>query len=168
MALCRSGCAWDPLPRLFLTYNILAKLGSPVHLHLRALEKLQKSGVTIDYSLLTSGSKHILTKLTKSNVEIVAEIVGELVTGSEVSPSLILGHWAAKAFMEHGRLKDNWIEAFSLIQNFVDRLQPKDFRELVTRCILSKESLAAVPRPARGRIFKKAVKQVSVSSCCQL
>jgi len=33
----------------------------------------------------------------------------------------------------------------------------------VTRCILSHESLAAVPRPARGRIFKKAVKQVEVA-----
>ena len=151
----------EDIPRLLIVYSILARLGSPVEVHLTALSKLQKSGIVVDYSLLTSGSQEILSKLTQKNVEIIAEVVGEVGNSSEVTPSTVFGFWAAKAFMEHGRLKENWIEAFSLVQTFVERLQPKDFRELVTRCILSHESLGAVPRPARGRIFKKAVKQVS-------
>ena len=110
--------------------------------------------------VIVESSQDILSKLTQKNVEIVAEVVGVVGNGSDVTPSAVFGSWAAKAFMEHGRLKENWIEAFSLIQTFIERLQPKDFRELVTRCILSHESLSAVPRPARGRIFKKAVKQV--------
>ena len=150
----------EDIPRLLIVYSILARLGSPVEVHLGALSKLQKSDTVIDYNLFTSGSQDILSKLTRENVEIVAEVVGEVGNSSEVTPSSVFGSWAAKAFMEHGKLKENWIEAFSLTQTFVERLQPKDFRELVTKCILSHESLAAVPRPARGRIFKKAVKQV--------
>ena len=150
------------IPRLLNVYSILDRLGSPVEVHLGALSKLQKSGIGLDYSLFTSGSQDILSTLTQKNVEIVAEVVGEVGNGS-VTPSTVFGSWAAEAFFQHGRLKENWIEAFSLIQTFVERLQPKDFRELITRCILSHESLGAVPRPARGRIFKKAVKQVSWS-----
>ena len=151
----------EDIPRLLIVYSILARLGSPVQMHLAALSLLQNSDTVVDYSLITSGSQDILTKLTKKNVEIVAEVVGQVGNSLEVTPSSVFGCWAAKAFLEHGRLNENWIEAFSLIQPFVERLQPKDFRQLVTRCILSHESLAAVPRPARGRIFKKAVKQVS-------
>jgi len=150
------------IPRLLNVYSILDRLGSPVEVHLGALSKLQKSGIGLDYSLFTSGSQDILSTLTQKNVEIVAEVVGEVGNGS-VTPSTVFGSWAAEAFFQHGRLKENWIEAFSLIQTFVERLQPKDFRELITRCILSHESLGAVPRPARGRIFKKAVKQVEVA-----
>ena len=153
----------EDIQRLLLTYSILARLGSPVEVHLGALAKLQKSSIVIDYSLFTSSSKDIFSKLSKENVEIVAEVVGEVGSGSEVTPSSVFGAWAAQAFMEHGRLKENWIEAFSLIQTFFERLQPNDFRELVTRCILSPESLRVVPRPARGRIFKKAVKEVEVA-----
>jgi len=79
-----------------------------------------------------------------------------------VTGSSVLGAWAAKVFMEHGLAKENWIEAFSQSLKFVERVEPREFEGVVRRCILSQAALAAVPRPARGRIFKKAVKQVEV------
>merc|ERR1719370_1935319 len=45
----------EDIPRLLIVYSILARLGSPVEVHLGALSKLQKSDTVIDYNLFTSG-----------------------------------------------------------------------------------------------------------------
>ena len=67
-----------------------------------------------------------------------------------------------KAFFDHGKGKDNWIEAFSLCQKYMENMNPQDFKLFVKDCILSERILGHIPKPARGRIFKKSVKFVEI------
>ena len=149
--------------RMLLYYRLVARVGGKVEHHIAALNRLTTAAVTVDYNLIVSRSGQLLDLLTAENVEVVAELVEEVgCEGEGVTGSSVLGAWAAKVFMEHGLAKENWIEAFSQSLKFVERVEPREFEGVVRRCILSQAALAAVPRPARGRIFKKAVKQVEV------
>ena len=152
----------EDVARLMFYYEVQEKLGQEgSRNHIINLKRLQEERVCLDYSLLVSGSQKLLPLLTATNVEVVSEL-RTVLGGPGLTSSAVLAHWAAKAFMEHGRTKDNWIEAFSLQQGLMDRMVPKDLRVFLTSSFLSKESLEAVPRPARGRIFKKAVGHVEV------
>ena len=156
------------LARLLLYHRLQAGLGEGGQehaLHVTALTRLTEGGLSLDYSLLSQGGQELLQHLSQENVELVAEL--RLLLGAReedlgVGPSAVYGSWAATAFLQHGRQKDNWIEAFSICQKHMDRMAPADFRVFVRSCILSVASLTSVPRPARGRIFKKAVKHCEV------
>jgi len=148
--------------RLLVCYSILEEVGSTRHKkHVEALNIIKVKGIKIDYRLLEEGSEDVFELLREDNVETIAQLVdilgNDLLTASKVYHS-----WAFKAFLKHGESKDNWIEAFSVCHKFMEKMETGDFQSFVKNCILSTKSINMVPRPARGRIFKKAVKFVEV------
>jgi len=148
--------------RLLLCYSILEEVGSTRHeKQVKALDIITVKGLKIDYRLLEEESDNIFELLGDDNIEIVAQLVDILENG-KLTASKVYHSWAFKAFIRHGETKDNWIEAFSICHKFMEKMETEDFQSFVRNCILSTKSIALVPRPARGRIFKKAVKFVEV------
>jgi len=147
---------------LLLYYSILGEVGSARHhKHVDSLNIIKEKGLVIDYRLLAEGSKEVLGCLSDENIEALAQILDILENG-ELTASQAYRCWALKVFLRHGQEKDNWIEAFSVCQKFMEQMKTNDFQSFVKDCILSSKSIKMVPRPARGRIFKKAVKFVEV------
>jgi len=152
------------IARLLLYYDLLESMNidDDAAKHKQALVKIQEKCLQIDYNLLSFGSE-LSSILNQDNVDAIAEIVALIPNDQQqLAESLVYKSWANKMFFQHGKEKDNWIEAFSLIWKYLDHLSPNDFNELVNDCILSEQSLKLVPRPARGRIFKKALKFVEI------
>jgi len=149
------------IDRLLLYYGILESMSvdSNASKHMEALNKIKEKCLDVDYNVLCSGSSDLFFILNQENVDAVAEIVVLIPSNQQESAkSLVYKNWSNKIFFQHGKEKDNWIEAFSCIWKNLDHLTPNHFNELVDDCILSEQSLKLVPRPARGRIFKKALK----------
>ena len=123
--------AGEDTEHLLLYYSVQEELGREVGRHPAALQRLREAGVTLDYSLLAAGSSQLLHLLTKDNVEVVAELVELLGVEGGVTASAVCAAWAVRAFLLHGQAKENWIEAISLCQTFIDCMLPKDFRGFV-------------------------------------
>jgi len=149
--------------RLILCYSVLEEVGSSENhqRHVEALNLIMEEGLHVDYRLLEQGSEEVLELLADDNVDTIAQLV-TLLDNPKLSASKVFHCWAFKAFLQHGGSKDNWIEAFSVCQKFMEKMEPEDVQSFVRNCILSAQSINTVPRPARGRIFKKAVKFVEV------
>jgi len=149
--------------RLLLYYNILEQVGAGKKhdKHVEALNIIKDKRLHVNYRLLEEGSEEVFELLTDDNVEAIAQLLDILKNPNQTS-SKVYHCWAFKVFLNHGETKDNWIEAFSVCQKFMDKMAPVDFKSFVKNCILSTKSISTVPRPARGRIFKKAVKFVEV------
>jgi len=150
--------------RMLLYYSVLHQVaGDRFTNHVTVLEMIKKSGVDLDFRLVESRSVKLLEMLDDKNVNLIAEIVDILkeIPGT-ITSSSVFGSWAFNVFMRHGESTDNWIEAFSVCQKFMEKMSSGDFKMFAKRCILSAKSIESVPRPARGRIFKKAVKFVEV------
>ena len=128
---------------------------------INALNIIKENGLKINFRLLEEGHQDIFKEITTHNVDTVAEITDILGTVA-VTPSKIYKYWAFETFLSHGRRKDNWIEAFSLCSDYMDKMAPEDARLFIKECLFSSDAYQHVPRPARGRIFKKAVKFVEV------
>ena len=126
-----------------------------------ALTLIQQNDLRIDFALLETESRDILQYLSSDNIETFARVV-KILGSSKITPSLLYRDWALKAFFQHGKSKDNWIEAFSVCQQYLDNVNPEDFKLFVKDCILSESTLKHIPKPARGRIFKKSVKFVEI------
>jgi len=147
---------------LLLCYSVLEEVGSSKHKkHVEALEIIKEKNLAINYRLLDEGSEEVLDSLSDDNVETIAQIL-DILRNGQLTSSQVYRSWAFKVFLRHGNSKDNWIEAFSVCQKFMEKMETEDFRSFVKDCILSSNSIKMVPRPARGRIFKKAVKFVEV------
>merc|ERR1719308_581730 len=147
---------------LLLCYTVLKEVGSTKHQkHVEALEMLKEKNFGINYRLLEEGNGEVLESLNDENVETLAHILDILQNG-HLTASQAYRSWAFKVFLRHGKGKDNWIEAFSVCHKFMEKMETEDFKSFVKDCILSTNSIKMVPRPARGRIFKKAVKFVEV------
>jgi len=148
--------------RLLLCYTLLVQAGSiEHHKYVEALRLIRENKLLINFNLLEEGNEHILDNLTDDTVDIIAQITG-IMKVEQMKPSRVYHSWAFKVFRRHGEEKDNWIEAFSLCNKFMENMSTSDFESFVRQCLLSSFSLKSVPRPARGRIFKKALKFVEV------
>merc|ERR550539_361801 len=126
-----------------------------------ALTLLEEQSLKIDFTVFQRESEEILNYLSSDNIATIATVL-KILQSSKITPSLVYRDWSFKAFFDHGKSKDNWIEAFSLCQKYMENMSPQDFKLFVKDCILSERILDHIPKPARGRIFKKSVKFVEV------
>merc|ERR550539_1997701 len=126
-----------------------------------ALTLLEEQSLKIDFTVFQRESEEILKYLSSDNIATIATVL-QILQSSKITPSLVYRDWSFKAFFDHGKSKDNWIEAFSLCQKYMENMSPEDFKLFVKECILSERILDHIPKPARGRIFKKSVKFVEV------
>ena len=128
---------------------------------INALNVIKENRLKINFTLFEEGHQDIFKEITKQNVDLVAEVT-DMLGISTVTSSQIYNYWAFETFLSHGKSKDNWIEAFSVCNDYMDRMTPEDARLFIKECLLSSHAYKHVPKPARGRIFKKAVKFVEV------
>ena len=143
---------------LGLYYSLLG----PAHQHrVAALTIMEEAAINIDFKLLQQGDEEVLKAITSANVETVANVL-DVLGNVEMTSSKIYKYWAFETFLRHGKNKDNWIEAFSVCHEYMEKMTAEDVGEFTRSCLLSHNSSQHVPKPARGRIFKKAVKFVEV------
>ena len=128
---------------------------------INALNLIKENGLKINFTLF-EGHQDIFKEITTHNIETIAEVADILGTLTVVTSSKIYKYWAFETFISHGKRKDNWIEAFSVCNDYMDRMSPEDARLFIRECLFSPDAYQHVPKPARGRIFKKAVKFVEV------
>ena len=143
--------------KMLLLYHQVLENDSTVE----ALTLLEEQSLRIDFTLFQRESEEILKYLSSDNVATIATVL-QILQSSKITPSLVYRDWSFKAFFDHGKSKDNWIEAFSVCQKYMENMNPGDFKLFVKDCILSERILDHIPKPARGRIFKKSVKFVEV------
>ena len=147
---------------LLLYYKCLSEAGAAdVGKQVTALNLMNEEDILVNFKFLEDGDPELLDQLSDENIEFVARLL-DILGNSKLTSSKVYENWSFRVFLRHGENKDNWIEAFSNCQHFFEKLQPEDFQACVKRCILSKKTIKMVPRPARGRIFKKAVKFAEV------
>ena len=128
---------------------------------IKALHIIKENSLKINFTLLEEGHQDIFKQISKQNVDTVAEIV-DVLGNITMTSSKIYNYWASETFLSHGKTKENWIEAFSVCNNYMGKMTPEDAKIFIKDCLLSSNAYQHVPKPARGRIFKKAVKFVEV------
>ena len=143
--------------KMLLLYHQVLENDSTVE----ALTLLEEQSLKIDFTVFQRESEEILEYLSSDNIATIARVL-QILQSSKITPSLVYRDWSFKVFFDHGKNKDNWIEAFSLCQKYMENMNPEDFKLFIKDCILSERILDHIPKPARGRIFKKSVKFVEV------
>ena len=143
--------------KMLLLYHQILENDSTV----AALSLLEEQSLRIDFTVFQRESEEIFRYLSSDNIDTIARVL-QILQSSKITPSLVYRDWSFKAFFDHGKSKDNWIEAFSLCQKYMENMNPQDFKLFVKDCILSERILGHIPKPARGRIFKKSVKFVEI------
>ena len=129
--------------------------------HVAALNRLLENSLKINFTLLEEGHKDVFKCVDKDNIHTLAEVL-DIIGNENVTSSKIYRFWAFEVFIGHGKSKDNWIEAFSICQEYMEKMTPEDSKLFIKDCILSPHAFQVVPKPARGRIFKKSIKFVEI------